>query len=82
MTYKTIAQNGGRALIMAITNPDHETFDSIHDLVSETEKWITFFVYSSYFNRAEPWDGCPMNNCERIAKLKKELTQEFNMQKS
>ena len=60
---------------IAHTNKDYEEFWTIDELCSETERYVTLFVFNKYCNCVEPYSGYPANTPNVIGLLKKDMTE-------
>lgn len=60
---------------IAHSNCDYEEFWNINELCSETERYITLFVYNKYCNCIEPYSGYPANTPNVIGLLKKDMAE-------
>lgn len=62
---------------LAHTNCDYEEFQNVDELCSETERYITLFVYNKYYNCIEPYCGYPANTPNVIGLLKKTMFEDI-----
>lgn len=60
---------------IAHSNGDYEEFWSVNELCSETDRYVTLFVYNKYCNCIEPYSGYPANIPNVIGLLKKDMDE-------